>query len=345
MSDPERIPFGGSELAITRVGIGAWAIGGLGARFTWGEQDDDVSAAAIRRAVDGGVNWVDTAPIYGVGHSEEVVGRAVRAIPEADRPYLFSKGGLRWDETALSSKVGARDSLRWEIEQSLRRLGVETIDLYQMHWPAEDGTPVEEYWATLNEFVAEGKARAVGLSNHGVDQLRAAEGVAHVTSLQPPFSAIKRDVAGDILPWCEQNGTGVIAYAPMQNGLLSGGFTRERAEALGNTDDWRGRDPQFSGDALRRNLQLVDALRPIAAGKGTSVSTIAIAWTLAFPGVTGAIVGGRSPEQVDGWIDALSVRLEADELETIAAAIERTGAGSGPSSPQESWSSEEPVTA
>jgi aryl-alcohol dehydrogenase-like predicted oxidoreductase len=202
-----------------------------------------------------------------------------------------------------------------------------------MHWPADD-KPVEEYWATLLELVAEGKVGAVGLSNHNVAQLDAAESIGHVTSLQPPFSAILREAAGDVIPWCIEHDTAVIAYAPMQSGLLSGGFTLERALKLAETDDWRGRAAEFQGDALRQNLALVDALKPIAERHETTVATVAITWTLAFPGVTGAIVGGRSPKQVDGWVDALTLRLDDADLDEISVAIERTGAGSGPTRPE-----------
>ena len=329
-------PLGTTGMHITRVGFGAWAIGGPGWAFAWGPQDDAESIAAIRHAVEQGINWIDTAAAYGLGHSEEVVARALRGIPEPDRPYVFTKGGLVWDEadrTAPPRRVGAPASLRREVEASLRRLGVERIDLYQMHWPAEDGTPLEAYWQVFLDLKAEGKVRAVGLSNHGVKQLEAAERLGHVDSLQPPFSAIRRDAAAGELGWCAQHGTGVIVYSPMQSGLLTGTFSEERAARL-PADDWRSRSPDFTGDGLRRNLALADALRPVAERHGVSVAAVAVAWTLAWPQVTGAIVGARRPEQVDGWLPAATLELTGDDLDEIAAAIERTGAGSGPAHPR-----------
>jgi aryl-alcohol dehydrogenase-like predicted oxidoreductase len=324
-------PLGTTDMDITRVGFGAWAIGGAGWAFAWGSQDDAESVAAIRHAVDRGINWIDTAAVYGNGHSEEVVGLALREIPPARRPLVFTKCGLVWDEKdpmAQAKRVGRADSLRREVEASLRRLGVERIDLYQMHWPAEDGTPVERYWRTLLDLKAEGKVRAVGLSNHTVAQLDAAERVGHVDTLQPPFSAIRRDAATTVLPWCAAHRTGVIVYSPMQAGLLSGSFTAERAASL-PADDWRSRAPWFQGQALTQNLALADALRPIARRHGTTVGAVAVAWTLAWPAVTGAIVGARRPAQIDGWIDAARLALEEDDLSEVAAALERTGAGSG----------------
>jgi aryl-alcohol dehydrogenase-like predicted oxidoreductase len=325
-------PLGTTGLEITRVGFGAWAIGGAGWAFAWGAQDDDESVSAIRHAAERGINWIDTAAVYGNGHSEEVVARALREMPARERPYVFTKCGLRWDENnplTQARRVGAAASLRQELENSLRRLGVERIDLYQMHWPAEDGTPLEEYWRTLLDFKQEGKVRAVGLSNHKVEQLEAAERLGHVDTLQPPFSAIRRDAAETVIPWCAAHRTGVIVYSPMQAGLLSGGFSAERAAAL-PADDWRSRSPEFQGDKLQRNLALADALRPVAERHGTTVATVAIAWTLAWPGVTGAIVGARRPAQIDGWIDAARLELTAADLDEIAAALERTGAGTGP---------------
>ena len=334
MDRPTR-PLGTTGMDITRVGFGAWAIGGGGWAFAWGSQDDDESVAAIRHAVDRGVNWIDTAAVYGNGHSEEVVARALREIPQGRRPFVFTKCGLAWDEAnpmAQARRVGTADSLRREVEASLRRLGVERIDLYQMHWPAEDGTPVEQYWRTLLELKAEGKVRAVGLSNHDVPRLEAAERVGHVETLQPPFSAIRREAAASVLPWCASHGTGAIVYSPMQAGLLSGAFTAERAAAL-PADDWRSRAPWFQGDALRKNLALADALRPLAERHRTTVGAVAVAWTLAWPGVTGAIVGARRPAQIDGWIDAAHLELSEADVAQVAAAIERTGAGSGPVRP------------
>jgi aryl-alcohol dehydrogenase-like predicted oxidoreductase len=327
--------LGTTDMRVTRVGFGAWAIGGGGWAFAWSSQDDNESLAAIRHAVDAGINWIDTAAVYGLGHSEEIVARALRDTPRADRPYVFTKCGLIWDEqdrAAVARRVGDAASIRREVEGSLRRLGVERIDLYQMHWPAQDGTPVERYWETLVALRQEGKVRAVGLSNHDVRQLETAEAIGHVDTLQPPFSAIRRDVAGKGLPWCERHGTGVIAYSPMQSGLLTGTFSDARAAELPK-DDWRSRSDQFMAPALQRNLALADALRPIAARHGTTVSSVAVAWTLAWPGVTGAIVGARRPSQVDGWLDAARLELTGEDLDEIARAIERTGAGAGPVHP------------
>ena len=327
--------LGRTDMRITRVGFGAWAIGGADWAVGWGAQDDQASIAAIRHAVERGINWIDTAAVYGLGHSEEIVRQALAEIPASERPYVFTKCGLTWDEKdrkASPRQVGAPASIRREIEASLRRLGVERIDLYQMHWPAADGTPLEDYWQTLLDLKKEGKVRAVGLSNHNATQLAAAERLGHVDTLQPPFSAINRDAAKSELPWCQAHETGVIVYSPMQSGLLTGRFTKERAQALPR-DDWRSRNAEYTGDKLARNLAFVDAFRPIAARHHTSVAAVAVAWTLAWPGVTGAIVGARSPAQVDGWTDAAGLDLSVDDLFAITVAIKATGAGSGPTLP------------
>ncbi len=324
-------PLGRTGMDITRVGFGAWAIGGGGWRYAWGEQDDDASVAAIRHAVEQGVTWIDTAGAYGYGHSEQVVARALADLPEADRPYVFTKGGLvpvPDDRTAEPDRVGSAASLRAEVEQSLRLLGVERIDLYQMHWPADD-CGIEDYWQVFQALVAEGKVRAVGLSNHTVPQLEAAEAIGHVDTVQPQLSLLHRTAADDVIPWSAAHGTGVIVYSPMASGLLTGAFSAERAAALGE-DDWRSLSPDFSGAGLTRNLALVNALRPIAARHGVGVGPVAIAWTLTVPGVTGAIVGARSPEQVDGWLPAASLELTAADRAEIAAALTATGAGEGP---------------
>jgi aryl-alcohol dehydrogenase-like predicted oxidoreductase len=329
------MPLGTTGMRITRVGFGAWAIGGGGWQFAWGSQDDAASIAAIRHAIERGVNWIDTAAVYGLGHSEEIVAGALRDMPLNDRPYIFTKAGLVWDahdRAAAPRRIGDPASIHREVEASLARLGVERIDLYQMHWPPEDGTRLADYWGALLQLKAEGKVRAVGLSNHDVAQLEAAERLGHVDTLQPPFSAIRRELAGAELPWCATHGTGVIVYSPMQSGMLTGTFSLERAAQLG-ADDWRSRSPDFAGVGLRRNLGLADALGPIAERHGSSVAAVAVAWTLAWPGVTGAIVGARSPAQVDGWIGAASLELTDQDLDDIAAAIRRTGAGTGPLRP------------
>jgi len=326
--------FGQTDMQITRVGFGSWAVGGDWA-MGWGSQDDRESIAAIRHAVARGVNWIDTAAIYGLGHSEEVVAAALSGIPPNERPYVFTKCGLVADPAdpkAGPRQVGAPASLRREIEQSLRRLKLERIDLYQMHWPAEDGTPVEVYWQTLLDLKQEGKVRAVGLSNHNVAQLTKAEALGHIDSLQPPFSAIKRDVAAAELPWCRAHGTGVIVYSPMQAGLLSGSFSQERAKSL-PANDWRSRNANFQGEALRRNLMVADAMHVVAERHDTSTAAVAVAWTLTWPGVTAAIVGARNARQVNGWLDAASLTLTEADIAGIAAAIRRSGAGTGPATP------------
>lgn len=327
-------PLGETDMEITSVGFGAWAIGGGGWAYAWGDQDDDASISAIRHAVEQGINWIDTAAVYGLGHSEEVVARALEGIPNADRPLVFTKCGLVWDPDDRSvspRRVASPDSIRREVEQSLRRLAVERIDLYQVHWPPADGTSIDDYWATMLELKDEGKVRAVGLSNHDTAQLQAAHKVGTVDSLQPPFSAIDRGAAPEIA-WCADHNTGVIVYSPMQSGLLTGSFYPERAAKLPD-GDWRSRDAEFSGARLQRNLALAEALRPLARQRGTSVAAIAVAWTLAWRGVTGAIVGARSPEQVDGWLPAAGIELSRAELDAVASAIETTGAGRGPLRP------------
>jgi aryl-alcohol dehydrogenase-like predicted oxidoreductase len=320
-------PLGKTGFKVTRLGIGAWAMGGN----MWGPQDDAESDAAIRHAVDLGINWIDTAAAYGVGHSEEVIGRTLKALPADRRPLVFTKGGVIRDANGQNPRrIGERKSLRAELENSLRRLQVETIDLYQIHWPSDD-VPLEDYWATMLELKAEGKAQHVGMSNHNAEQLARAEAMGHVETLQPPFSMIKRETAETILPWCAAHGTGTICYSPMQAGLLTGSFTRERAAAL-TENDWRRTNPEFTTN-LDRNLALADALKPIAAARGVSMGTLALAWVLAWPGLTAAIVGARSPAQVDGWIEAATFELTPADMAEIAAAIEATGAGRGPAKP------------
>src|SRR6266705_6576696 len=334
MTLPTR-PLGSSGLDITTVGFGAWAIGGGGWAFGWGPQDDADSLAAMRRALELGVNWIDTAAVYGLGHSEEVVGRLLRELPAGERPLVFTKSGLAWDARdpmKEARRVLRPDSIRKECDASLRRLGVERIDLYQFHWPDETGTPVEDSWQAMVRLVEEGKVRAAGVSNFAVPLLERCESIRHVDSLQPPFSVIRRDAAEREIPWCAEHETGVIVYSPMQSGLLTDGFTAARVAALA-ADDWRRRSTQFQQPNLGHNLALRDALKPIARRHGVGVSAVAIAWTLAWPGVSGAIVGARTPAQVDGWIAAANLRLDPTDLDEIAAAIERTGAGAGPVRP------------
>jgi len=325
-------PLGRSGLRITRVGFGSWAVGGGGWSFGWGPQDDAESLATMRHALERGINWIDTAAVYGLGHSEELVGRLVHELPPAERPLIFTKCGMIWDERhpmAAPRQVLKPESIRRECEASLRRLGVERIDLYQFHWPDETGTFLEDSWAAMVRLVEEGKVRAAGLSNFDTRRLDRCETIRHVDSLQPPFSMINRAAGKREIPWCSSHETGVIVYSPMQSGLLTNTFTAGRVAALA-PDDWRRNAPDFRPPRLGRNLALRDALRPIADRHGTSVSAIAIAWTLAWPGVTGAIVGARTAEQVNGWIEAAATLLTATDLDEITSAIGRTRAGTGP---------------
>jgi aryl-alcohol dehydrogenase-like predicted oxidoreductase len=328
-------PLGTTDMHITRVGFGAWAVGGGGWAFGWGPQEDNESVAAINHALERGINWIDTAAVYGLGHSEEVVGRVLRGRSASDRPYVFTKCGLVWDESdRMKEPVRslAPTSIRRECEASLRRLGVERIDLYQFHRPDDFGVPPEESWRTIMQLREEGKVRAIGVSNFDVPMLRKIEPIHHVDSLQPPFSLIRRDVAASEIPWCNSHRTGVIVYSPMQAGILTDSFSTERVRQMAD-DDWRKASPNFQTPRLEKNLALRDALKPIALRHDTTVSAVAVAWTLAWPGVTGAIVGARSPSQVDGWIEAATLTLSADDLDEIASAIETIGVGSGPTRP------------
>jgi aryl-alcohol dehydrogenase-like predicted oxidoreductase len=327
----ETRPLGATGMDITTVGFGAWAVGGPWA-FGWGPQDDDASIAAIHHAIERGVNWVDTAPAYGLGHSEEVVGRAIAALPEADRPLVFTKCGMYFDEPGpgvMPQFLLRPDTIRIECERSLKRLGVERLDLLQFHWPDRAGTPVEDSWGTMLELIDEGKIRAAGVSNFDVGLLERCDAVGHVGTLQPPFSLIKRAAGGDVIPWAAEHDTGVIVYSPMQSGLLTGRWSEQRTAAL-DEGDWRREDEEFIAPRLQRNLALAAALAPIAERHGVTVAAVAIAWTLSWPGVSGAIVGGRSPEQVAGWVDAAGLQLSDADLDEITAAVESTGAGQGP---------------
>ncbi len=335
MTLPTR-PLGSSGLEITTVGFGSWAIGGGGWSFGWGPQDDERSIAAIRHAVDLGINWVDTAAVYGHGHGEGVVGRAVRALPAASRPLVFTKCGLVWDDASPMTparRIVTRETVRAGAEDSLRRLGLDRIDLFQIHWPDGEGDAVEPAWEEMLKLRDEGLVRAVGVSNFDADLLARCEALGHVDSLQPPFSLISRVTASTLLPWAEAHGTGVICYSPMHNGILTDSFSAARVAAMAD-DDWRRRANAFNEPALTRNLSLRDALRPIAQAHDTTVATVAVAWALAWPGVSGAIVGARAPEQVNGWIGAAGMRLTDGDLEEIAAAVSATGAGEGPSHPR-----------
>lgn len=327
--------LGVTEMEISRVGLGTWAQGGGGWLFGWGPQDDRESEAAIRRAVEVGINWIDTAPVYGHGHAEEVVGTVVASMPEADRPYLFTKAGRRWDEADPMAPLHndlTPASLRHEVEGSLRRLRTERLDLLQVHWPPTDGPSVEEYWSTFASLRDEGKVRAVGVCNHDLAGLEAAAAIGHVDSFQPPFSLIRREVAAAEIPWCAEHGTGVIAYAPMQSGLLTGAMTAERVASM-PADDWRKRNAEFVGERLQRNLSLSVRIGDLARGLGVSTPAVAVAWVLAWPGVTGAIVGARRPDQLEDWLAAADLSLDDDNMARIAAALRETGAGAGPLQP------------
>jgi aryl-alcohol dehydrogenase-like predicted oxidoreductase len=310
--------LGNSDLSITPIGFGAWAIGGSGWEFGWGEQDDKASVAAIHRALELGVNWIDTAAVYGMGHSEEVVALALRAW-RGPRPYVFTKCGLRWDERGYVHRNLTADSIRRECEDSLHRLKVDLIDLYQIHWPTED---LEEGWSAMAQLQKEGKVRWIGVSNFNVDELRRAQAIAPITSLQPPYSLVRREVEQEILPYCRSNGIGVIVYSPMASGLLTGAMTRERAANLPESD-WRSRDIEFHEPRLSKNLALVERLREVGERVQRQPGQVAIAWVLRNPAVTGAIVGARNAKQVEGNVDAATLRLTTKEIAEIEGKNEK----------------------
>jgi aryl-alcohol dehydrogenase-like predicted oxidoreductase len=313
--------LGNSDLNITRVGYGAWAIGGSGWQFAWGSQDDNESIAAIHRALELGVNWIDTAAVYGLGHSEEVVGRALKEW-RGSKPYVFTKCGLRSDANGGVRKVLSADSIRSEAENSLRRLSVDVIDLYQVHWPPDPDSPeLEEGWSTLADLKREGKVRWIGVSNFNVQQLLRAQAIARVTSLQPRYSLVHREIENEILPFCLSEGIGVIVYSPMASGLLTGAMTRERAASLPE-NDWRRGHPDFTEPYLSHNLALVERMGEIARDRNRSIGEVAIAWTLRHPAVTAAIVGARNPRQAEGVMRAGELRLTEDEVNQIEAFAE-----------------------
>ena len=308
--------LGNSDMDLTRIGLGAWAIGGGGWKFAWGPQDDNASIAAIRTALDAGVNWIDTAAVYGLGHSEEVVARALDGIPH--KPYVFTKCERVWNEQREISSSLKRDSIRRELEGSLRRLKRDVIDLYQIHWPEPDAD-IEEGWETMAKLREEGKVRWIGVSNFNAAQMVRAQRIAPVTSLQPPYNLLTRGVEESILPFAQKNGIGVIVYSPMKSGLLTGAMTRERIDAMPE-DDFRRNVAAFKEPLLSRNLELAELLKRIGAWHGVSAGVVAIAWTLRNPAVTAAIVGMRSANQAKGVLPALDFRLsdtEADEIESF----------------------------
>jgi aryl-alcohol dehydrogenase-like predicted oxidoreductase len=319
MAQQTKLPtthLGDTDLEVTRLGFGGWAIGGTGYEFAWGEQDDDESVAAIERALDLGVNWIDTAPVYGFGHSEEIVGRVLAG--RQNRPYVFTKASLLGGAGGRVAHSLKRDSIRREVEASLSLLGVDAIDLYQIHWP--DPEPdIEEGWATFAELKEQGLVRHIGVSNFDVGQLRRIQAIAPVETLQPPYSLVDRGAEEEILPFAEREGIGVIVYSPMGSGLLTGAMTRDRIAALPD-DDWRRRGDQFTEPRLSRNLALVERLRAVAERHDTTPGALAVAWALRNPAVDGAIVGFRRPDQVDPILAAASLELTDEDVAAIGGA-------------------------
>jgi aryl-alcohol dehydrogenase-like predicted oxidoreductase len=312
--------LGNSDLQITPVGYGAWAIGGAGYEFAWGAQDDQDSIAAIHKALELGVNWIDTAPVYGMGHSEEVVAKALQSW-SGPRPYLFTKCVLRWNDAGKVHQDFSASSIRQECEDSLRRLQVSTIDLYQMHWPPSDNNQekLAEAWQTMAALKQEGKVRWIGVSNFNPEQLQFAAKLAPITSLQPPYSIIRRAIEEKILPECQRQGIGVISYAPMASGLLTGAMTRERAAAL-PADDFRSRNKEFREPQLSKNIELVERLRKVGERHNVNPGSIAIAWVLRHPAITAAIVGARNAHQAEGVMQAGNLKLSPQEIAEIEGA-------------------------
>ena len=311
--------LGNSDMELTPIGFGAWAIGGGDWQFSWGPQDDNDSVAAIERAIELGVNWVDTAAVYGLGHSEEVVGRALKSV--STKPYIFTKCGMVWDAAQNVSK--SLKEIKRECEASLRRLGVEAIDLYQIHWPPEnDDSEIDEGWTAMAELQREGKVRWIGVSNFSVEQMKRAMKIAPITSLQPPYSMINFAAEKEVLPFCKEQGIGVINYSPMVSGLLTGAMTKERVANL-PADDFRRKARQFQEPLLSRNLELAKLLREIGARHDVSAGVVAIAWTLHNDAITAAIVGGRSAKQVEGVLPAADFRLSESEFAEIGAFIKK----------------------
>ncbi|MDQ4065354.1 MAG: aldo/keto reductase [Actinomycetota bacterium] len=327
MADQARLGRDGP--LIGRVGLGSWELAGP-SRFGWGPVDDDESIATIRHAIESGVDFVDTAAFYGRGHSEEVVGRALEPFDVGEDVLVFTKCGLRWDPASDPDDPPTNNlrpaSIRYEVDMSLKRLGLDRIDLYQCHWPDRIGTPVEESWGAMTELVDEGKVRWLGVSNFDIELLERCERIRHVDSLQPPFNLLDRRARAGLTDWCVRHGTGVLAYSPMSSGLLTGSFSHAEAASLATTD-WRRYAPQFKDPILSRNLALVDEIRPIAARLGATVPELVIAWVLHQVGVTAAIVGAKTPTEVDGWIRAPDVALDETVLHEIEQVIARTGAG------------------
>lgn len=324
--------LGNSDLDISPIGLGTWAIAGPNWAFGWGPQNDDDSLAALRAGIEGGINWIDTAPVYGLGHAESLVGRMLKDMPAADRPYIFSKCSVVFDDSGEVGHSLKADSIANEIEMSLTRLGVETIDLMQIHWPAfPPGGPdldIEEAMGALDKAKKEGKIRAIGVSNFDTTQMDRAKAVAQLDALQPPYSAIVRGAEDEILPYTKANSVGVISYSTLQSGLLTGKMTKERVAALPENDWRKTMSPEFQEPQLSQNLKFVELLKEIGARHGQSPAIVAIAWVLANPSITGAIVGARNETQAKELLPALSFRLTAEELIEIAKELpEGTGAG------------------
>jgi aryl-alcohol dehydrogenase-like predicted oxidoreductase len=312
--------LGNSDLHITRIGFGAWAIGGGDWQFAWGHQEDKDSVAAIERALDLGVNWIDTAAIYGLGHSEEVVARALKQ--SGRKPYILTKCSMRWDNSRTIYRDLKAASVREEVEASLRRLNIDVIDLYQIHWPDPE-SEIEEGWETMAQLQQEGKVRFIGVSNFNVAQMKRAMKIAPITSLQPPYSLLRRGVEAEILPWCREHGVGVVNYSPMVSGLLTGKMTADRIQKL-PADDWRRKNVEFNAPRLQKNLALVERLRAIGDKHGVEPGVVAIAYTLHHPAVTAAIVGARRPDQVAGTIAAASFALSDEEYREVRGYAQET---------------------
>jgi aryl-alcohol dehydrogenase-like predicted oxidoreductase len=307
--------LGNSDMKITGVGFGAWAIGGGDWQFSWGRQDDADSVSAILRALELGVNWIDTAAVYGLGHSEEVVARALAEWP-GERPYVFTKCGMVWGDERKVDYLLKKESVRRECENSLRRLKVDAIDLYQIHWSADDLAETEEGWAELARLQKEGKVRWIGASNFSREELEHAQAIAPITALQPPYSLIKRDIENEQLPWCQEHNVGVIVYSPMASGLLTGAMTAERAAGL-PADDWRSKNPEFKEPKLSKNLALTARLAAVGGRHGKRPGEAAIAWTLRHPAVTAAIVGARNAKQIEETVGGADWKLTAEEISEI----------------------------
>ncbi|MCK4584222.1 aldo/keto reductase, partial [candidate division WOR-3 bacterium] len=305
--------LGWTDLGLTTIGLGTWAMGGGGWSFAWGPQDDDESISTIHRAIELGINWIDTAPVYGLNHAEEVVGKALKGLKE--KPIIATKCGRVWDEDGNISGCLKKDSIHSEVEESLGRLGIDVIDLYQIHWPIPD-EDIEEAWGAIADLIREGKVRYGGVSNFSVEQLKRIHPIHPVASIQPSYSILVRDIEHELLSFCEENNIGVIAYSPMQKGLLTGTFTSERMQNLPE-DDHRRRDPMFQEPELSNNLAFVEKLCSVAEKKGKTVAQLAISWVLRRPEVTAAIVGARHPFQIEETVVAGELMLSKEDIDAI----------------------------